>query len=156
MEAGIYAEICQLYARYAAALSAGDWDAWPDFFVEDCLYKLIPRENHERGFPLATLMFESRGMLRDRVYGVRETLFHDPYYQRIVIGPPLLHGAAEDRLECEANYSVFRTKLSELPTVFSVGRYLDTLVRSQDGLKFATKLVVYDNEMIANSIIYPI
>lgn len=156
MHAQDFTDISQLYARYACALSSGDWEAWPDFFLEDCLYKLVPRENHERGFPLATLMFESQGMLRDRVYGVRETLFHDPYYQRIIIGPPLLHSAGQGRFECEANYSVFRTKLSELPTVFSVGRYLDTIVATDQGLKFATKLVIYDNEMIANSIIYPI
>lgn len=42
------------------------------------MYKLQPRENHERGFPLATLAFDSKGMLKDRVYGIRETLFHDP------------------------------------------------------------------------------
>jgi salicylate 5-hydroxylase small subunit len=51
MDAQVYAEICQLHAGYAAALSGGDWEAWPDFFTEDCLYRLIPRENHERGFP---------------------------------------------------------------------------------------------------------
>ncbi|MBN9318702.1 MAG: aromatic-ring-hydroxylating dioxygenase subunit beta [Caulobacterales bacterium] len=151
-----YAELCQLYARYAAALDAARWDEWPEFFVEDCLYKLIPRENHERGFPLATLMFESKGMLQDRVYGIRETLFHDPYYQRHVIGAPLIHAATAERITCEANYAVLRTKLSELPTVFSLGRYIDEVVVTDGGLKFASKLVVYDNELIANSIIYPI
>ena len=151
-----YYELCQLYARYAAILDAGRWDEWPEFFVDDCVYKLIPRENHERGFPLATLLFESKGMLMDRVYGIRETLFHDPYYQRHVIGPPLIHEAEAGRISCEANYSVFRTKLSELPTVFSVGRYVDEVVATEAGLKFASKMVVYDSEMIANSIIYPI
>ena len=40
--------------------------------------------------------------------------------------------------------------------VFSVGRYLDEVVVTDDGLEFASKLVVYDNELIADSIIYPI
>ncbi len=78
----------QLYADYASALDAADWDRWPGFFTEDCVYRLQPRENHERGLPLATLSFDSQGMLKDRVYGIRETLFHDPYYQRHVIGAP--------------------------------------------------------------------
>ncbi|PJI51525.1 salicylate hydroxylase, partial [Methylobacterium radiotolerans] len=30
------------------------------------------------------MAFESRGMLRDRIYGATETIFHDPYYQRHV------------------------------------------------------------------------
>ena len=148
--------IARLHADYAQAVDSGNWDLWPEFFVEDCIYKLIPRENHERGFPLATLFFESKGMLKDRAYGIRETLFHDPYYQRHVVGAPLVRSAAADRFEVEANYAVFRTKLSEASTVFNVGRYIDVIVRTPEGLRFASRLCVYDSEMIPNSIIYPI
>jgi len=151
-----YLELTQLYADYAQAVDSGDWDLWPEFFVEDCVYKLIPRENHERGFPLSTLAFDSKGMLKDRVYGIRETLFHDPYYQRHVVGAPLIHKADHNRFESEANYAVFRTKLSQETTVFNVGRYIDVIVRTPEGLKFASRLCVYDSEMIPNSIIYPI
>ena len=151
-----YQELVQLHADYAFAVDSGDWDLWPEFFVDACSYRLVPRENHERGFPLATLSFESKGMLRDRVYGIRETLFHDPYYQRHVVGAPLIRDAGIDRIACEANYAVFRTKLDEASTVFNVGRYLDVVVRTPAGLKFESRLVVYDSEMIPNSIIYPI
>jgi len=95
-------------------------------------------------------------MLKDRVYGIRETLFHDPYYQRNVVGTPVVRQVDGDRYECEANYAVFRTKLSELSSVFSVGRYIDVVVRTPEGLKFKSRQVVYDSEMIPNSIIYPI
>jgi salicylate 5-hydroxylase small subunit len=156
MDFQTYHELTQLYADYAAAVDSGHWDLWPEFFTEDCSYRLQPRENHERGFPLATLSFTSKGMLKDRVYGIRETLFHDPYYQRHVVGAPLIRKAEGDRFECEANYAVFRTKLSELSTVFNVGRTIDTVVRTPQGLKFAARLVVYDSEMIPNSIIYPL
>ena len=151
-----YFDLIQLYARYAAALSAGQWEQWPEFFTEDCSYRLQPRENFDRGFPLATLSFESKGMLKDRVYGIRETLFHDPYYQRLVIGVPVVRLNGTEGFDCEANYAVFRTKLSELSTVFNVGRSLDTIVRTSDGLKFQSRWVIYDSEMIPNSIIYPI
>ncbi len=151
-----YHALVQLYADYAYAVDSGDWNLWPDFFVDDCSYRLVPRENHERGFPLATLAFESKGMLRDRVYGIRETLFHDPYYQRHVVGAPLVRAASEGRIESEANYAVFRTKLDELSTVFNVGRYVDVVVATPEGLKFESRTVVYDSEMIPNSIIYPI
>ena len=151
-----YFALAQLYADYASVVDAGDWDAWCDFFTEDCVYRLVPRENHERGLPLATLSFESKGMLKDRAYAIRETLFHDPYYQRHVVGAPRLLHADGDRFDCEANYAVFRTKLSELTTVFNVGRYLDTVVRTAQGLKFASRVCIYDSEMIPNSIIYPI
>lgn len=149
--------LSQLYARYGAVVDAADWDAWVEMFTEDCRYKLQPRENHERGLPLATLAFEGQGMLKDRVYGIRETLFHDPYYQRHVIGVPLVHRVDEaGTIHCEANYAVLRTRLSKESTVFNVGRYIDQVVRTPAGLKFASRLVVYDSEMIPNSLIYPI
>jgi salicylate 5-hydroxylase small subunit len=151
-----YHALVQLYADYAIAVDSGDWDLWPEFFVDACSYRLVPRENHERGLPLATLSFESKGMLKDRVYGIRETLFHDPYYQRHVVGAPLVRASAPGRIESEANYAVFRTKLNELSTVFNVGRTIDVVVATPAGLRFESRTVVYDSEMIPNSIIYPI
>ena len=156
MDFSQYLELSQLYASYAQAVDSGNWDLWPEFFTDDCVYKLQPRENHERGFPLSTLAFESKAMLRDRVYGIKETLFHDPYYQRHVVGTPLIHQADANTIHSEANYAVFRTKLDGISTVFNVGRYIDTVVRTAQGLKFAKRLCVYDSEMIPNSIIYPI
>ena len=148
--------LTQLYADYASAVDSGDWDLWPEFFTDDCVYRLQPRENHERGFPLATLSFTSKGMLKDRVYGIQETLFHDPYYQRHIVGAPVVRSAEGGTFRCEANYAVFRTKLSDASTVFNVGRYLDLVVRTEHGLKFARRECIYDSEMIPNSIIYPI
>ena len=145
-----------LYAEYASVVDAADWERWIDLFDEACVYRIQPRENHERGFPLATLSFTGKGMLRDRIYGIRETLFHDPYYQRHVVGSPRVNAIEGDRFRCEANYAVFRTKLSEATTVFNVGRYLDTVVRTPAGLRFASRECIYDSEMIPNSIIYPL
>lgn len=148
--------LTQLYADYASAVDSGHWDLWPEFFTEQCVYRLQPRENHERGFPLATLSFTSKGMLKDRVYGIKETLFHDPYYQRHIVGTPVVRSTEAGQFRCEANYAVLRTKLSDASTVFNVGRYLDTVVRTPEGFKFASRECIYDSEMIPNSIIYPI
>jgi salicylate 5-hydroxylase small subunit len=151
-----YFDLTRLYADYASALDSGEWDRWPEFFIESCTYKLQPRENFERGFPLATLWFDSKGMLKDRVYCIKETLFHDPYYQRHVVGAPRVLATDGNRISAEANYAVFRTKLSQETTVFNVGRYLDVIQRTPEGLKFESRLCIYDSEMIPNSIIYPI
>ena len=148
--------LTRLYADYALAVDSGHWDLWPEFFTEQCVYKLIPRENHERGFPLCTLSFTSKGMLKDRVYGIQETLYHDPYYQRHVVGAPVVRRVDGERIQTEANYAVFRTKLDKASTVFNVGRYIDIIVPTPEGLKFAERLCVYDSEMIPNAIIYPI
>jgi salicylate 5-hydroxylase small subunit len=151
-----YNQLTRLYAEYVSALDDNEWDKWPEFFMEECTYKVQPRENYERGFPLATLSFESKGMLKDRIYAIRETLFHDIYYQRHIVGVPRVLGADGERIHAEANYAVFRTKLSEPSTVYNVGRYIDTLRRTPEGLKFESRICVFDSEMIPNSLIYPL
>jgi salicylate 5-hydroxylase small subunit len=151
-----YYGLLSLYADYAAAVDSNDWEAWIGFFTDDCEYKVQPRENYERGFPLATLSLLSKGMLRDRAYGIKETLFHDPYYQRHIVGLPVVRRMEGNVIFAEANYSVFRTKLSQESTVFNVGRYLDRVRLTAEGMKFESRLCIYDTEMIPNSIIYPI
>ena len=145
----------QLYARYASCLDNGRYEEWPDLFVEDGRYMLIPRENHDRGLPLATMALESRAMMKDRVYGVLNTLFFAPYYQRHIIGPLLIDAVGDD-IRVEANYVVLRTKRNALSDVFSTGRYLDRLIRTPEGLRFAEKRCIFDSEMVPNSVVYPI
>ncbi len=151
-----FIDLIRLYGDYAAAVDAAQWDKWVELFVDDCEYKIQPRENFERGFPLSTLALLSKNMLKDRVYGIHETLYHDPYYQRHVVGMPVVREESDGVILAEANYAVFRTKLSGESTVFNVGRYLDTIRREGGELKFVSRLCIYDTEMIPNSIIYPI
>ena len=156
--AELRAELDALYADYAAALDERRYDDWVELFCDDCTYLLQPRENAERGLPLATLSFEGRGMLRDRVYGITRTLFHAPYYQRHVVGPLRVVASDDAGLQVHAPYAVFRTRLHEPSEVFNVGRYEDRVVRDpRDGrLRYAAKRAVFDSELIPNSIIYPI
>ena len=157
MDADTLLALHALYGDYAAALDSGDISAWPGFFTEDCVYKLQSRENFDRGLPLATLAFESRAMLQDRVYSAQETLFHDPYHQRHIVGlPRLLARETDGTLRCEASYVVVRTKRDAMPEILSVGRYLDRVVATPEGLRFAERLVIFDNDLIANSIVAPI
>jgi salicylate 5-hydroxylase small subunit len=149
-------EMADLYAAYADCLDQGRFEDWPGFFTENCRYRLIPRENHEGHLPLCTMDLESRGALMDRVYAVQSTLFHAPYYQRHIIGPVRIAGREEDVFLAEANYLVIRTKCDLPSEVFNTGRYIDRVVRTGDGLRFAEKLCVFDSELIPNSIIYPI
>jgi salicylate 5-hydroxylase small subunit len=160
MDFGSYHDLLDLYASYAATVDSADWENWPEFFVDDGTYRLQPRENFERGLPLCLLALESKAMIRDRVYGVKETMYHDPYYQRHIVGTPrVLSVRLEGRreiFEAEANYLVVRTKRDGVSEVFNAGWYRDVIVRTGEGLKFKSRLCVYDTEMIPNSLIYPI
>ncbi len=155
-----YSDLLGLYADYAMVCDSAQWDQWPDFFVEHGVYRLQPRENFEQGLPLCLIALESKAMIRDRVYGVKETMYHDPYYQRHIVGTPrVLSHCIQDgvqRIESEANYAVIRTKYDGESTVFNCGFYRDSIVRTTEGMKFELRLCVYDTEMVGNSMIYPI
>jgi salicylate 5-hydroxylase small subunit len=148
--------IADLNAEYAACLDERRFDAWLELFTDDCVYKLQPRENHDRELPLATMAFESKGMLRDRIYAVTQTLFHIPYSTRHVIGWPRVWIGDDGLLAAEANYMVVRVRDNELPELFSAGRYLDRIVRDDGRLKFKERLCIFDSALIPDSILYPI
>lgn len=148
--------IADLNADYAACLDQREFERWPEFFTDDCVYKLQPRENFDRGLPLATMAYESKGMLRDRVHAVTQTLFHIPYATRHIVGWPRVTLTGDGHIEAETSYTVVRVRENELPEVFSVGRYLDRIVDTGARLLFRQRLCIFDNALIANSVIYPI
>jgi salicylate 5-hydroxylase small subunit len=149
-------EIDQLNAAYAAALDERRFDAWPEFFLEDARYTVQARENFDRGLPLALMALESKGMMKDRVYGITQTIYHGPYYTRHVVGPAQVLSEEGGRIRTQANYAVFRTRPGDASEVYNVGRYIDEMERTPAGLRFASRLCVYDSEMVLNSLIYPI
>lgn len=149
-------EIDQLNAAYAAALDERRFDDWPGFFVEEGRYTVQARENFDRGLPLALIGLESRGMMKDRVYGITHTIYHGPYYTRHVIGPAQVLAQEEGLVRAQANYAVFRTRPGDASEVYNVGRYIDELLRTPEGLRLRSRLCVYDSEMVLNSLIYPI
>jgi salicylate 5-hydroxylase small subunit len=149
-------EIDRLNAAYAAALDERRFGDWPEFFLEDARYTVQARENFDRGLPLALMALESKGMMKDRVYGITQTIYHGPYYTRHLVSPAqvLEHDGAH--ISAQAHYAVFRTRPGDTSEVYNVGRYIDEIERTSAGLRFASRLCVYDSEMVLNSLIYPI
>jgi salicylate 5-hydroxylase small subunit len=149
-------EIDQLNAAYAAALDERRFDEWPGFFTEDGRYRVQARENFDRGLPLALIDLESQGMMKDRVYGITQTIYHGPYYTRHVVSPAQVLGERGDLVRARTHYAVFRTRPGDASEVYNVGRYLDEIVRTPAGLRLASRHCIYDSEMVLNSLIYPV
>ncbi len=145
-----------LYADYTGCLDEERFEDWPNFFVEDCLYKIVPRENFERGLPLATWLCESKGYLLDRVTGIRKTSVYAPRRIRRIISAIRVVGWTGDVLEARASYAAFETLLDELTRVFNVGEYRDKIVVEAGALKFREKICVFDSQLVPNSLIYPL
>jgi salicylate 5-hydroxylase small subunit len=151
-----YLQLTTLLQQSAALLDSNDLSMWPDLFTPDGHYKLQSRENFDAGLPLCIMDYESQGMLRDRIYGVQNTIFHDPYSQRHVCSAPMILRFDANEIECESSYIVTRVQRDGMPQILSVGRYKDLIVRDGEALKFKVRTAIYDNDLLPNSVIKPI
>ncbi|MGR9092850.1 MAG: aromatic-ring-hydroxylating dioxygenase subunit beta [Gammaproteobacteria bacterium] len=150
-------ELYDFYARYTAALDDGPLEDWPGFFAEQCLYRIVPRDNYENGYPVAVIRCESRAMLEDRVTAVKETMMYEPRYLRHHTSDLRVDSLNETSVNVIANFSVIEVLPDELPRISMAGRYIDTLRRGTDGAwEFVDKLCVFDSILIPNSIVYPV
>ena len=149
-------DIDALYADYAEALDENQLERWPDLFVEECLYKVVPRENWERNLPIALMLCESRRMLQDRVTAVRKTAVYAPRSFRHLIGQFRIQAETPERLRVTANYVVLQTLVDDLTRIQNAGKYVDLIVRAPEGLRFKEKICVFDSVLVPNSLIYPI
>jgi salicylate 5-hydroxylase small subunit len=144
------------YDAYFETLNDGRLEEWPDYFVDDCLYQIIPRENYEAGYKLCPIQADSKGMLVDRVQGILKTqMFAPRYYRRFYSGLRMIK--ANDReLEVRQNVLVMQTLLDKPTEVLGCGVGRDRLVQDALGhLKFLQRTLVLDSEMVLNSFIYP-
>ena len=103
----------------------GELERWPDFFTEDCLYKVMPRENFERELPIALIYCESRNMLADRVVALRETALYVPRIVRHLTGNIRLRAIEPQGLRLTANFALFQSMVDQPSELFLCGRYHD-------------------------------
>jgi 3-phenylpropionate/cinnamic acid dioxygenase small subunit len=149
-------ELEELYSAYSACLDEERFEEWPEFFVDQCLYKIVPRENFERGLPLATWLCESKGYLVDRVVAIRRTAVYAPRYVRRMVSGIRVLSIRDGAIEVRANYLALETLQDELTRILNAGQYRDKLVVEQGRLKFKEKLCIYDSLLIPNSLVYPL
>ncbi|MEG2497449.1 MAG: aromatic-ring-hydroxylating dioxygenase subunit beta [Brevundimonas sp.] len=148
-------EVRDLYDAYYGALDDVDLHAWPEFFTEACVYRVIPRENFEAGYTLCTMQAESRGMLKDRVTGLTRTQMYAPrYYRRFPTAPRLL-GEENGVISVRHNLLVVQTLIDKHSDIVLSAVCHDKIVRDGDALRFVERVVVFDSEMIPNSLVYP-
>jgi 3-phenylpropionate/cinnamic acid dioxygenase small subunit len=149
-------EIEELHAAYAYCLDHGRIEDWPDFFTDDCIYKLISRENYDLGLPLGTMFAEKRGGLLDRVASVKKTtVYHERYLTHMIANTRVL-SEKNGVVEACANYVVLETLPNQYTQILNAGRYLDTIVRDGRRLRFREKICIFDTVLVPASIIHPV
>src|SRR6266446_3740908 len=92
-------EIETLYTDYAACLDSDALERWPEFFTEDCHYRVTSAENYEAGLPLGLIYATSKDMLKDRVSALREANIYEPQRYRHLISGIRIEGQEASALD---------------------------------------------------------
>ena len=149
-------EIEELYTAYAHCLDDDRLEEWPEFFTEDCAYRVTSAENFDSGLPLGIIYATSKNMLVDRVMALRRANIYEPQRYRHLISCVEITNGERDALDARANFLVVRTMQDGAMTLFAAGRYIDRVVRSDRGWKFAGKEVILDSRQIDTLLALPL
>ena len=147
-----------LFTDYAHCIDDDRLEAWPDLFVEDCIYRVVPRENLGRQPPLAIIHLENRGQLRDRILILRQALVFAERYNRRIIGNLRVEEAAPAGCRAIAAFVVYATdKMEGTTALFGTGRYEAEIVFEPAGAaRFRRLEAIIDTCSIPRQMPYPI
>ena len=137
--------LATLNATYAAAIDSDHLEEWPDFFIDECLYKVTSAENHRRNYAAGIVYADSQAMLRDRVKALRAANIYERQSYRHIIGLPLIRTESHDRIEAETPFIVIRIMRDGSSGLFASGVYLDIVHVVAESLRFAERIVVCDS-----------
>lgn len=146
----------RLLAAYAHCIDDDHLEQWPSYFVDKCLYKIIARENVDRGLPLATMFCDSKAMLADRITSLRHANIYEAHHYRHVLSSILITDTNHDTVVVKSNYAIIRTRSNGESTLYSTGQYQDVIVVEEELFKFKEKIVIYDTSRIDSALVIPI
>lgn len=145
-----------LIADYAHMIDDDRLEEWPDYFVEDCVYRMIDRHSYAKGRVIGIMECSSRGMLQDRILALREANVFEPHCYRHLLSGTRITGEAEGVYTVVTSYAVIRTMQEGDMVPFSAGKYVDEIVFEGGVPKFRSRVVVCDSNRVDTLIVIPI
>jgi anthranilate 1,2-dioxygenase small subunit len=150
------ARIDAFNADYANAIDSDRLEDWPAFFAEDGVYRVITRENRERGLPVALIYARGQGMLSDRITALRTANIYEPHVYCHQIGCVKVVGTEAGGWRAESNFTIVRTMVSGAMVVFACGRYVDRFVEVSGRLLLAERTCVLDSKRVDTLLVIPV
>lgn len=156
MDIATQIEVENLLSRYVHCIDDGRLEEWPDFFTEDCRYEITSAENAERNLPIGIMVARSRGMLKDRISALREANIYEPQRYRHGVSSVWITGDSGGVITAQANFQVIRIMMDGAMDLFCTGKYVDRIVGTGAGRKYAEKRVILDNKRIDTLLAIPL
>ena len=156
-EGTVHEQITELESAYVQCIDDDRLEEWPGFFVEDCVYNILPRENAEENLPLGILYCHNQVQLRDRIVILRNAAVFSLRYYRHIISNIRIVGEHDGVHDVCVNYAVFATDVLDGTTIiFSAGKYEDKVVLENGAPRFKEKIVVVDTFSIPSNLSIPL
>lgn len=149
-------QIADFQAAYIRCIDTDQLEAWPEFFVSDCLYSVTTLENHRQGLPAGLIWANSQAMLRDRVSALRHANIYERQSYRHIIGQTSIVSGTEDALRTETPFMVARIMHDGSTDLFSTGVYHDEFAQDSAPLRLRSRIVVCDSSRIDTLLALPL
>jgi anthranilate 1,2-dioxygenase small subunit len=148
--------INRLHGAYTRCIDNGQLESWPDFFEEDCIYKITTADNYAQGLEAGVIFANSRGMLRDRVASLREANIYERHTYRHFISLPWIASEDASVIRSETSFFVARIMRDGSTDVYATGRYIDVLAVSGSNLSIRERIVVCDSSRFDTLLALPL
>jgi anthranilate 1,2-dioxygenase small subunit len=137
--------INHVQSAYARCIDNGNLEAWPDFFEENCTYKITTADNYAQGLEAGVIFANSKGMLLDRVASLREANIYERHVYRHFLGQPWIVSEDADEVRSETSFFVARIMRDGTTDVYATGRYIDIYKLNGGAAKLRERVVVCDS-----------
>ena len=148
--------IADFLERYCHTLDDGSVDDWSAFFEQDAIYQVTTRENVEARRPIGIVLCEGRGMMDDRIKALKIANIFESHTFRHIVGRPVVEPEFDGRYTVRSSFSVFRIMYTGQTDLFATGRYEDVVSVSDEGIRFAQRVVVLDSRSLDTLMVYPL
>jgi len=148
--------ITDLFYESAHCIDTDRLEEWIDFFTDDGVYKIVPKENYDRGLPAVIVWCDNKDMLRDRIVSLRNANIYNFHTDRHIIGNIRFLSEDAGVHAVESNYALYQTDPEGESRLFSVGIYMDKVVFLDGAAKFKERIVIVDTCAVHSMVSTPI
>lgn len=153
--ATIFETISTLQAKYIRCIDKDLLEQWPEFFTDDCFYKVTTAENIKNKLPAGLIYAKSKNMLKDRISALREANIYEAHSYRHIIGTPLV-SELSGKILAETPFFVLRIMHDGKTEIFASGVYEDEYVIKNDGALIKERIVICDSDQIDTLLAIPL
>jgi anthranilate 1,2-dioxygenase small subunit len=146
----------QLQMDYANCIDEERYQEWPEFFTEQCLYRIISRDNHRKGMTFGFIFCDSRRMVRDRIASMKSANIFEPHTYRHILSRSAVTDGGDGTLIAKTSFMVARIMHDGAHELFSTGSYQDRIATEDGKLRFKERIVVTDSSRIDALLVIPL